>query len=379
MKIVLFANTDWYLYNFRRSLAQALVHAGNDVLLLSPPGPYGTKLIGLGFRWEALPMDRRSLNPWSEIRLLIRLWSLFRREKPDLVHGFTIKAAVYGSLAARVAGVSARVSAVAGMGYVFTSDDAKARVLRPLVRVLLALAMGGKRARLVLQNPDDVQQFVDAGLVSRDAIRLIPSSGVDCGRFTVDSNTRPKPDQPLRVLLAARLLKQKGLYEFAEASRLLKLRGLNVVCILAGTPDAGNPDSVSEATVLHWVELGLVEWLGHVDDMVPLLQSCNVMALPSYYGEGLPRSLIEAGASGLAVVTTDMPGCRQAIEPNRTGLLIPPRDAGALAEALEHLDRDRAFTAQLGSEGRQRVLAEFDEQIVIFKTLEIYKEVLSSV
>src|SRR6201989_2979174 len=179
-KIILFANTDWYLYNFRRSLAVALKKQGYDVLLISPPGEYGRKLRDLGLRWEPFPMERRSLNPLRELAVMARLIRLFRREKPDLVHGFTIKCTVYGSLAARLAGVPARVNAVAGLGYVFTSSDLKARVLRPAVSRLLKLALNGRGARLVLQNPDDVTLFVRSQLVERSLIRLIRGSGVDC-------------------------------------------------------------------------------------------------------------------------------------------------------------------------------------------------------
>ena len=164
-------------------------------------------------------MDRRSLNPLREAALLWHLWCLFRREKPDLVHGFTIKCAVYGSLAARVAGVPARVNAVAGMGYVFISSDAKARVLRPLVRTLLRAALGGGDARLILQNPDDVALFDEAGLVDPTRVRLIRGSGVDCSRFLARDAAARDPTKPLRVLLAARLLWDKGRAEFVESAR----------------------------------------------------------------------------------------------------------------------------------------------------------------
>ncbi|NDK38716.1 glycosyltransferase family 1 protein [Pseudoxanthomonas gei] len=376
-KVVLFANTDWYLYNFRRSLALALKEQGYELLLISPPGPYGEKLRALGLRWEPVPMDRRSLNPLREARLLWWLIALFRKERPVLIHNFTIKCAIYGSLAAVASGVRARVNAVAGMGYVFTSKDAKARVLRPVVRLLMRAALNGRRARLILQNPDDVAQFRDARLVDSSAIRLIPSSGVDCTRFNGDSSKRPGSNERLRVVLAARLLRHKGLFEFVEASRLLKRRGRDIEFLLAGTPDHGNPDSVTEETVSSWVQAGLVDWLGHVDDMAPLLQRCNVMALPSYYGEGLPRSLIEASASGLALITTDMPGCRQAIDHGITGLMIPPRDANALADTIERLDTERDLTNGLGIAARAKALAEFDERIVIRDTVAVYRELLA--
>src|SRR5690606_16116880 len=271
-------------------------------------GPHGEKLRALGLRWQPVPMDRRSLNPLREAMLLGHLVRLMRREKPDLVHGFTIKCAVYGSLAARMAGVPARVNAVAGMGYVFTSDDAKARALRPLVRGLMRLALGGGDARLILQNPDDVALFERAGLVASARIRLIPGSGVDCARFAPDPARIA--GERMRVLLPARLLWDKGLAEYADAARLLRQREVPVDLLLAGEPDPGNPAAVPEATVRGWVGEGLLQWLGHVDDMPALFRSVDVVALPSYR-EGLPKGLIEAAASGCALVATDVPGCRE--------------------------------------------------------------------
>src|SRR5690606_26964477 len=243
MKIILFANTDWYLWNFRRSLALALHQQGHDVLLVSPEGPYGDRLRGLGLRWLPVPMQRQSLNPLRELGLLIKLRQLFRRERPDIVHGFTIKCAVYGSLAARVAGVDGRVNSVAGMGYVFISNSLKARLLRPVVRGLLRLALGGKGARLILQNPDDVALFKQARLVDPAHIRLIAGSGVDCGKFHPEGDP---PAGPLRVLLPARLLWDKGLAEYVEAARQLRVQGRSIQFLLAGEPDPGNPASVTE-------------------------------------------------------------------------------------------------------------------------------------
>ena len=379
-KIVLFANTDWYLYNFRRSLALALREAGHELLLLSPPGEYGARLRALGLRWEPVPMDRRSLNPLREAAVLVHLWRLFRRERPDLVHGFTIKCAVYGSLAARAAAVPARVNAVTGMGYVFTSTDAKARALRPLVRLLMRAALDGRDARLILQNPDDVAVFEQARLVAPGHIRLIPGSGVDCVRFapgeSVGRGHAPDADTPpFRVLLAARLLWDKGLAEFVDAARRLHGEGRAIDFLLAGDPDPGNPAAVPEATVHGWVAEGLLQWLGHVDDMPALFASVDVVVLPSYR-EGLPKGLIEAGACALPLVTTDVPGCREVVTDGVDGLLVPVRDADALATAIARLHDDPALASRLGAAARARALAEFDEQIVIARTLAVYREVL---
>ena len=373
MKLVLFANTDWYLYNFRRSLALALRDAGFEVLLLSPDGPYGARLRELGLRWEPVPMDRRSLNPLRELALLRWLVTLFRAEQPALVHGFTIKCAVYGALAARMAGVPARVSAVAGMGYVFTSGDAKARLLRPPVRALMRLALDGGNARLILQNPDDVALFERARLVDPARIRLIPGSGVDCVQFMPAQ--RSERSERCRVLLPARLLWDKGLAEFVEAARQLRAQGRAIDFLLAGTPDPGNPAAVPEATVRSWVEEGLLQWLGHVDDMPALFGSVDMVVLPSYR-EGLPKGLIEAAACGLPLVTTDVPGCREVVTDGVDGLLVPVRDAGALATAIARLHDDPVLAARLGAAARQHALDEFDERIVIARTQAVYQELL---
>lgn len=373
-RIVLFANTDWYLYNFRRSLALALRDRGAAPLLISPPGAHGEKLRALGLRWEPAPMDRRSLDPLREARLLAWLVRRFRRERPALVHGFTIKCAVYGSLAARLAGVPARVSAVAGMGYVFTSADARARLLRPVVRSLMRAALGGDGARLVLQNPDDVALFERAGLVDRARIRLIPGSGVDCARF-LPRRDRRDPSTPLRVLLAARLLWDKGLAEFVEAARLLRADGRSIEFLLAGDPDPGNPAAVPVETVRGWAEAGLLRWLGHVEDMPALFAATDVAVLPSYR-EGLPKGLIEAAACALALVATDVPGCREVVEDGVDGLRVPPRDGAALARAVARLDDDRVLAARLGAAARAKALARFDERLVVADTLAVYRELL---
>lgn len=373
-KVVLFANTDWYLYNFRRSLALALKAAGHDVLLLSPPGPYGDKLTALGLRWQPVPMDRRSLNPLREAALLWYLVKLLRLEKPALVHGFTIKCAVYGSLAARLAGVPARVNAVAGMGYVFSSSDLKARMLRPVVRLLLRIALDGENARLVLQNPDDVALFERAGLVAPERIRLIAGSGVDCSRFMPIPRMRSE-GEPYRVLLAARLLWDKGIAEFIEAARRLRAEADALVFQLAGDPDPGNPAAVPDTTLRGWVDEGVVEWLGHVDDMPGLFASVDMVVLPSYR-EGLPKGLIEAAACALPLVTTDVPGCREVVRHEIEGLRVPARDADALAEAIARLYADPDLAARLGAAARERALAEFDEAIVIRRTLAVYRELL---
>ncbi|PZQ18727.1 MAG: glycosyltransferase family 1 protein [Rhodanobacter denitrificans] len=376
MKIVLFANTDWYLYNFRRALALALREAGYEVVLLSPPGPYGARLEAEGLRWQPVPMSRRSLDPLREGRLLLHLAALFRRERPALVHGFTIKCAVYGSLAARMARVPARISAVAGMGYVFTSSDLKARLLRPPLRWLMRAAFDGASARVILQNPDDAKLFREARLAEARRIVLIPGSGVDCTRFT-PVPMRGAPHAPFRVLLAARLLWDKGVAEYAAAARMLRAEGRAIECLLAGEPDPGNPAAVPEATVREWDASGVLRWLGHVEDMPALLATVDLVVLPSYR-EGLPKGLIEAAACAKPLITTDVPGCRDVVEHEVDGLRVPPRDAAALARAIARLHDDPDLAARLGRAARIKASSTFDERIVIAHTLAVYRELIGS-
>lgn len=371
--VVLFANTDWYLYNFRRSLALALQRAGYDVLLVSPDGDYGARLRDLGLRWIPLRMDRRNLNPLRELLTLYRLVRVLRRERPVLVHGFTIKCAVYGALAARFARVPACIAAVAGLGYVFTSDSWRARLLRPLVRSLLRVSLGGRKVRLILQNPDDLALFDHAKLVELSRIHMIRGSGVDCSRF--QASGKEGGAGPMRVLLAARLLWDKGIAEYVAAARLLQRSGRGLRFLLAGAPDRGNPAAVPVEALQSWISEGVVEWLGHVEDMPALLGSVDVMVLPSYR-EGLPKSLIEAAACGLSLVTTDAPGCREVVSDGVEGLLVPPRDAMALAHAIARLYDDPQLARKLGAAARIKALETFDERIVIEKTMAVYSELL---
>jgi glycosyltransferase involved in cell wall biosynthesis len=374
-KVVLVANTDWYLFNFRLPLAQALRAAGFDVLLVSPPGLYVSRLRQAGLRWQPLAMDRRSLNPLRELLVVARLARLYRRERPDIVHHFTIKCVVYGAIAAGVAGVPARVNAVAGLGYVFTSRDAGARLLRPLLRTLMRRALGGRRSRLILQNPGDVETFRQARLADPGHIRLVKGSGVDVTRF------RPGAQPVLsgratRVLLASRLLWDKGIAEYVEAARALRAAALPIRFLIAGAPDPGNPASIPQAQLDAWAAEGAVDLLGQRDDMAAAFGRADIAVLPSYYGEGLPRCLIEAAACALPRVTTDVPGCRDAVTDRVDGLLVPPRDGAALASAIRMLHDNPEWARTLGRAARRRALAEFDERIVIQATLDVYAELL---
>jgi glycosyltransferase involved in cell wall biosynthesis len=364
-----------YQYNFRRSLALAARTAGHEVVLVSPAGPYAQRLRDLGLRWIAAPMRRGSLNPLRELALLVWFWRLVRAERADVVHGFTIKCAVYGALAARLAGLAC-VSSVDGMGYVFISEKPSVRVLRCLVQELMRVAFGGPNVRIVLLNRHDVALFKRVGAASMSSVRRIPGSGVDCRRFAPPTiEQRNGGTGPMRVLLAARMLWDKGVGEFVEAARILKREGRDVQFVLAGQPDFGNPAAIPAQVLSDWRSVGLVEWLGHIDDMPALFASVDVVALPSYR-EGLPASLIEAAACGRPLVTTDAPGCSDVVSDGVDGLIVPARDAAALARAIARLQDDPALAARLGEAARAKALAVYDERHIVARTFEVYRELV---
>jgi len=368
LKIALFANTEWYLFNFRLPLAKALAKAGHEVVLISPPGPYGEKLVAAGFRWIAFPLNRAGTNPLGELRTLIRLVKLYRRERFDLVHHFTIKCVIYGGIAARLCGAGS-VAAITGLGHVFTTYSLKNRFLRYALRPLYWSALG--QAQVIFQNPDDMSAFLALGLVAERQCHLIRGSGVHTSRFAPNEHGA-EATQRVRVLMVGRLLQEKGVAEYVDAAALVKQQFPTADFALAGEPDPGNPSSISNVTLDQWRKKGDVTLLGQRDDMPALLAETDICVLPSYR-EGTPRSLLEAAACGLPLVATDVPGCREICRAGENGLLVPVRDAAALAAAIQRLIESPPLRAAMGKRSREIAVGEFSEASVIAETLKVYQ------
>ncbi len=374
MKVAMFANTDWYLHNFRREFARDLARQGYEVLLISPPGPYGDSLGESGVKWLPIPMHRRSLNPLREFRVITRLAAMLRDEQIELVHGYTLKCAVYGALAARLAKVPLVVGSVTGMGHVFTSGSWWMQRLQPAVVALFRAAFDGGKRQLVVQNRDD-QAFLRAKLgLADDQPALIPGSGVDCTHFS-PSQSPPDPGRPLTVLMACRLLRDKGVEEYCTAAE--RVIGSHGACqfLLAGEVDPGNPSSVDGDWLARRASDSGVQLLGHVPEMADLLRQCDVVVLPSYR-EGLPKGLVEAGACELPVVATDVPGCREVVQHGLNGLLVPPRSGVALADAILKLLSDRGLRQRMGRAGREQALARFSQEPIHEATRRLYQQLM---
>jgi len=369
MKILLFANTDWYLYNFRLSLAKALREQGHEVVLLSPYGKYTERLQRQGFRLISFPLQRRRLNPWAELKTIAALVQVYRREQPDIVHHFTMKCVLYGSIAARLASIGAVVNALAGLGLIFSDHCLRRRLLRWIISLLCRLAL--RRTQVIFQNPEDQGAFRKHKLVGDRASHLIRGSGVDTERFK--PRQRARNTDKRYVLLASRLLWAKGVAEFVEAARLVRQQLPNATFLIAGESDAGNPDTIPANVIAGWKRDGNVVLLGHCDDMQELIEKVDLVALPTYYGEGVPRILVEAAACGKPLVATQMPGCTEIVHNNENGLLVPPRDSRALARAIVEILPDEIRCARLGKHSRQLACDEFAEEIVISRTLDVYQ------
>ena len=366
MKILLFANTDWYLFNFRLSLAQALRAAGHTIVLVSPPGKYIGNLQAAGFRWIEFPLSRRGTNPLFEIKTIARLRQLYRQEKPNIVHHFTIKCVLYGSLAARLAGVKGIINAITGLGYVFIGSNQQANRLLFMVKGLYWLAL--RNTRVIFQNEDDRALFQEMGLVNPAQCNLIAGSGVDTQRF----KPTPEPEGIPLIVLPARLLWDKGVGEFVEAARLLRSQGIPARFVLVGDTDPDNPAGVPDQQLHDWQTEGVVECWGWQENMSLVYECANIVCLPSYR-EGLPRTLVEAAACGRSLVAADVPGCREIVHNAENGLLVPVRDVQALAAAVKTLVLIPGMRQEMGIRGRAMVEKSFSVEKVVSETLQVYR------
>jgi glycosyltransferase involved in cell wall biosynthesis len=373
-KVLLVANTSWYLYNFRRPLARALRARGLEPVLLAPRDGYSERLIEEGFSWRELDLSRARVTPLRELRSLIGLIRVYRRERPAAVHHFTIRCVIYGTIAALVARVPVRINAVTGLGHVFLSRSLKTALLRPPLRLAYRFVLGVNGSRVIFQNPDDRQTFVDARLVAPAQTLLVRSSGVDINMFSPAPESNKPGAGPLTVLFASRLLREKGILELIEAIRILKAapETSGLVFKIAGEAYPGNPSSVTDAQVRQWSREGLADFLGHVDPVLDLIAQSDIVVLPSYR-EGTPRILLEACAMEKPTIATDVPGCREIVEHGKNGLLVPPRDARALADAIARLARDPGLRRSMGKNGRDKVVAEFSDVEIARQTLQAYE------
>jgi glycosyltransferase involved in cell wall biosynthesis len=368
-KILVFLLTeDWFFASHFLKRALAAKAAGWRVILVAYSGEATPAIRAAGIEVIPVAFIRRRTNPVAELMFTLRLAKLYRQLRPALVHHIALKPILVGGIAARLAGVPAIVNAPTGLGFVFSSDRILAKLLKPLVSLLLRITLSPKNARVIFENPDDQAELERLGMIRPGAATLIRGAGVDIEQFA----PAPEPPPPVRVILIARMIREKGVADFVDAARLLREQKIAAEFVLVGAPDPGNPNTVTAAELRRWEAEGLVTWLGARKDIAALLRSAHIACQPSSYREGLPKSALEAMAAGKPLVATDIPGCREAVVDGVTGLLVPPRNPAALAAALRQLIEAPQLRATMGAAARLRAEQYFADAIICRQTLLVY-------
>lgn len=362
------APTAGFFLSHRLPIALAAREAGYAIHVACPPSQDTARLTGAGFVHHPVPIVRGSFSPRSEPASLFAMVRLMRRIRPAAAHLITAKPALLGGIAARLTGTPT-ISAITGLGHIFTHDDARARAMRQVLLAGYRFGLAHPGNHFIFQNHDDRAIFDDAGLLRQAPWTIIPGSGTDLKAIS----PRPLPNGAPLALMPCRMLRDKGVAEFVEAARLLRTGSSHARFRLLGDPDLDNPVSLTRAELAEIAAEGVVEWHPHSDRIADELARASVVVLPSYR-EGFPKTIIDAAAAGRAAVTTDVPGCRDAVIPGVTGELCRVRDAASLADVLGPLLDDRARLQQMGVAARAHAEAHFGIEQVIATHLRLYRQ-----
>lgn len=379
-KILFVVNEGYFFYSHRIALAESALKSGFDIHIAAPddhvwaaPGFSNQEFETRGFFYHRIPLSRRGLNPFREVATFLKLIALFRRVRPDIVHLITIKPILYGGIAARISRVPAAVFAVTGLGHVFTARDRRTRVIRTLVTILYRVALGHPRSVVIVQNSHDGEALARAGVGLPGQFHLVPGSGVDLEAFV----PRPESGGAPIVVLPARLIWEKGVKEFVEAAEISGRRGIDCRWVLVGDTQPSNPRSVPERQIREWVASGIVEWWGRRDDIADVMASARVVCQPSKYGEGIPKALLEAAASGRAIVASDIPGCNDFVENGVNGLLVPSGDPEAIVAAVHRVIVEPGLGRRMGLAARSTVENKYGLESIVDQTVSLYGQLLS--
>jgi glycosyltransferase involved in cell wall biosynthesis len=370
-KIIFLIAEDWYFWSHRLSLARAALRNGYEVIIATRVSKHGQKILDEGFRLVPLSLSRESYSPLKELRTIIELRRLYGKERPDVVHQVALKPVLYGSIAALGRGNIRVINALAGLGYLVASSTLKARILRIAVWSAFGYFLRRSGSRVIFQNEEDRDAIITTLKVPPENTVLIRGAGVDLETF---SPAALEPAGTPVVILPSRMLWNKGVKEFVEAARLLRAEGVKARFVMVGDTDSASPSGMPRQQLAAWHEEGVIEWWGRVEEMVSVYQGATVVCLPSHGGEGVPKSLLEAAACGRAIVTTNVPGCRDVVHDNVNGLLVPAKNVTELATAIRRLLENPILRSRMGIAGREIASREFSEQLVVQNTLLLYND-----
>lgn len=367
-KIVYFVTEDWTFVEHRLDLAKWMCKNGWDVLLLTHVNNYRGVIENEGIRVIPLPLSRKGRNPLRELSLILYLFKVLNREKPDILHAVGLKPNIYGSLVARFSQIKGVVFSVAGFGTAFSRRG----FLHWCAKISYKISFRIRNSIVIVQNIEDLKLLVGQKLANPDQGVLIRGSGVDTSRFLLN----PEPIGIPIILFASRLLRDKGIKELLEASCKLKNNNFSHRLILVGRCDPHNPTSLKDEEIQYWTRQEHIEWWGYRDDMEKILQCCSIVVLPSYH-EGLPKILLEAMASGRAIIATDIPGNRELIKHGHNGLLVPVKNVDKLASAIQVLLIDSELRRKFASNGRTLAEKDFDVNSIADEHLKLYCRLLT--
>lgn len=356
----------------RLNLATEALEKGYIVGLLCNQGNKINIIKEKGIEVFNYDLSRTSLNPLNHIKTIIQIFKVFKLFKPDLIHAVAIKPVIFSSLVSKFQDLEGKVFALGGLGFIFSSNKIRARLLRPFIVILLKYCLSGNKTRLIMQNKDDCKKVWDLKLIEENKTRLIEGAGVDTELFIPkEEKSREIP----AVILPARLLWDKGIKEFVEAAEIIKSKSINARFILVGSYDSHNPENIQSEVIDKWVNHGLIEYWGFSDDMPKIMREASIVCLPSYR-EGLPKVLIEAASCAKPIVTTDVPGCKEVVSHGLNGYLVKEREVKDLAIFLEKLILDKDLRHSMGQKGRKIVIDRFAEDLITKKTRKVWEEVL---
>ena len=374
LRILFIISEDWYFVSHRLYLAKVAINSGYKVALLSHFTNHREIIEAEGIKTIAWPLNRSSRNLYKEIEAIKSIVSTIRQFKPSMIHSVAMKPVIYSAIACNLSGLKSRIFALAGLGFVFTSSKRSAKILRPFLKVIFSLLFKGKKTKLILQNPDDQRQLLSEGVINPKNIRLIRGAGVDTKTFsfkTIPSN------MPI-IILPSRMLWAKGIQDFVDCAIEINKKVKKARFVLVGTPDIQNPDAISKVRLKKWNEEGVIEWWGHQSDMVIVYHQSTIVCLPTTYGEGLPKSLLEAASCGRPIVTYDVPGCREIVIDGYNGFLVKAKRVDDLISAISNLLDDRELCIKMGKNGRKLVEKYFTQEKIAQETMAVWEELLVS-
>jgi len=376
-RLLLVVNVSWFFISHRLVLAEAAKQAGYEVHIATriDPESDADRITSRGLILHRLNIGRGDSGLFYDLKSCVELWRLYKAVQPDIIHHVAMKPVIFGGIVARLQGHRAVVQAIPGLGYVFSSAKGVfGRMRRALLLTLMRAACGSRSTVLIVQNQENLDALVSGRVTTSDRAHLIRGAGVDAAAIEVVAELDP----PIRIVLASRMLWEKGIGEFVCAANALTSDASSLEFVLAGNPDSANPGSLSLDQLDEWNASGVVRYLGFQDDIPQLFMNSHIVCLPTYYGEGVPKVLIEAAACGRPIVTTNQPGCRDIVKDGVNGTLVPPRDVDALVDALRTLINDPGLRSRYGQAGRRLAESEFDLRLVLDQTLDVYAAVLEA-